>query len=159
MDYLKRAHRTLQEVPHASLASVTPDGNPWNTPLYIAVDTNFDVYWVSSLESVHSKNVANRPEAMLTIYRTDRPDESGAAVYAAVTVAALEDRARIVHGLQLIYRRRQRPVPPADDFAAPHPRRVYCGRPTAIWTNVVRDEGGYPADERIALPIDKNWDL
>jgi general stress protein 26 len=63
------------------LGTVDPDGRPRVSPLYFAPDGYSLVYWVSSLESHHSRNLADRPEVSMVIFDSAAEIGSGEAVY------------------------------------------------------------------------------
>lgn len=67
-----------------SLATVDAEGKPHgaNLQLVRAAGDSLDLFWVSSPESAHSRHIADRPDAALTIYAHD-------------------DTAANIHGLQL----------------------------------------------------------
>ena len=43
-EYLKLAIKIIKEVQYITLATVTPEGQPWNSPLYTAFDKNYTFY-------------------------------------------------------------------------------------------------------------------
>src|SRR3954452_9503559 len=49
----------LNEVLYVTIATVSKEGLPWNTPVFFARDHHSKIYWVSANESVHSKNIEN----------------------------------------------------------------------------------------------------
>lgn len=51
-----------------ALATVGADGLPQVTPLFFVADEHVQLYWLSSPNSRHSRNLAERPHAAATIY-------------------------------------------------------------------------------------------
>ena len=123
-----RAKRTLEQVANASLATVTSDGRPWNSPLFVAFDSDFRFYWSSHRDAVHSTNIAARPDVFLVIFDSTQPDESGAAVYVRATARELLDGPAIQVGLEDLAKRKNERKKASADFMEPHPRRVERGR-------------------------------
>ncbi|MBM3210164.1 pyridoxamine 5'-phosphate oxidase family protein [Candidatus Saccharibacteria bacterium] len=81
----------LDGVRVGSLATVQQDGRPWNTPLHLAFDEE-NVYWLSSPETVHSKNIAERPQISIVIWSPDK--SSGLkGIYIQSTAQALAGEA------------------------------------------------------------------
>ena len=146
-----RAKRTLEQVANASLATVTSDGRPWNSPLFVAFDSDFRFYWSSHRDAVHSTNIAARPDVFLVIFDSTQPDESGAAVYVRATARELLDGPAIQVGLEYLAKRKNERKKASADFMEPHPRRVYEAVPEMIWTNVVKERDGHYFDERVAI--------
>lgn len=74
------------------LATVGNDGQPWATPLHVATDGEA-VYWMSSPDADHSRNVANSKRASLSVFS---PDESQGpkGIFLNGAVEQLDDSAR-----------------------------------------------------------------
>jgi nitroimidazol reductase NimA-like FMN-containing flavoprotein (pyridoxamine 5'-phosphate oxidase superfamily) len=64
-------------------------GRPWVTPVYFAPDGYRTLYWLSSPERQHSRNVAARPEVSIVIFNSQVPIGQGQAVYMTATAAEL----------------------------------------------------------------------
>jgi hypothetical protein len=148
-----RAKRTLAAVANGSLATVSADGRPWNSPLFVAFDADLRFYWSSSVDAEHSRNIVVRPGVFLVVFDSTQPDESGNAVYIRATARELIDEVSIHVALACLARRRNEPPKPATDFSGSQPRRVYEGVPDAMWTNVLRQENGHWRDERIEVDL------
>ena len=54
-----------------SVATITDEGKPWSTPLHIAFDDQ-NAYWLSSPDTVHSKNIAERPDVSIAIWSRNK---------------------------------------------------------------------------------------
>src|SRR5262249_45927281 len=141
------AHRTLDRITYAVLATVSLDGRPWNAPLYVAFDRRA-FYWSSRHEAQHSRNIAVNPSVMLVVFDSTLPDASGHGVYVRATAHELRDGTSIERALLALAARRNQPVRPVADFLAPHAQRVYEAVTEEVWTNVVQHDGVYYFDER-----------
>jgi nitroimidazol reductase NimA-like FMN-containing flavoprotein (pyridoxamine 5'-phosphate oxidase superfamily) len=146
------AHRTLDRITYAALATVSADSRPWNTPLYVAFDRRA-FYWSSHRDAQHSRNIAVNPSVMLVVFDSTQPDASGHGVYVRATAHELIDAKSIERALLALAARRNEPVRPVADFQAPHPRRVYEAVTEEVWTNVLEHEGVYYFDERIPIEL------
>lgn len=153
MNLVELARRTLDRVPNASLATVSPDGRPWNSPLYVAFDANFSFYWSSHVDAVHSLNIAAKPEILLVVFDSIASDQTGSAVYFRGKARELAEGVSVKRALDCLARRKNDvPKTPAD-FAAPYPRRVYQAVVDTIWTNVVKEADGHYFDERVVIDL------
>ena len=152
MTVANEAHRTLNRITYAALATVSSDGRPWNAPLYVAFDGR-TFYWSSHNDAQHSRNMAANPSVMLVVFDSTSPDASGHGVYVRAKARELIDAASIARALEALAARRKEPVRPAADFLAPHARRVYEAVAEEVWTNVIQQEGAYYFDERISIAI------
>jgi len=142
---------TLRKVSNAAIATVSPDGRPWNSPLIVALDETLVVYWSSHNDAIHSINIANDPQVFIVIFDSIAADASGHAVYIQALARELTDETSVAHALRVIANRKGERVKAAQDFLGPHPRRVYRADPYAVWTNVVEQRDGHYFDVRVEI--------
>ena len=57
-------HKTI----YLTIASITPQGLPRNTPVYSAFDEDYNFYRASRKDNQHSKNLRENKDAFLVIY-------------------------------------------------------------------------------------------
>ena len=76
------------------LATADVDGVPWATPVYFAPSDEEHLYWVSSPQARHSRNISVRPKVAITIFDSQVPIGSAEAVYVEATAAAADDAER-----------------------------------------------------------------
>lgn len=57
----------VHTVPVGSVATINPDGSPWNTPLHFAFDED-KVVWLSDERAWHSQNIARDARVSITIW-------------------------------------------------------------------------------------------
>jgi nitroimidazol reductase NimA-like FMN-containing flavoprotein (pyridoxamine 5'-phosphate oxidase superfamily) len=150
MDLSDRVCQTVDAIDHATVATVSGAGQPWNTPVYVARQGGH-FYWISRSDAQHSMNIRNNARAFLVIYDSSRTDASGAALYAQAYVTELQDEAHNILAIQAIYRRRQQPPPTPASFAGSSPHRVYQAVVRRAWTNVVHESDISAWDERVEI--------
>jgi hypothetical protein len=148
-----RARRTMEQIANASLATVSLDGRPWNSPLYVAFDSTLTFYWSSQVNAAHSANIAVNQNVALVIFDSTAADDSGHAVYVSGTARELGDQAAVEVGLRCLAKRKNERTKPTIQFLPPHPRRVYALAPETIWTNVLLEQDGYYFDERVVVKL------
>jgi hypothetical protein len=149
---LRAVSGVLGTIEHATIATVSAQGRPWNTPVYFARH-GATLYWISRVDAQHSSNLRNNPHAFAVIYDSGREDSTGAALYIDAHVTELTDKAAIEFAATLIYRRRGKPVPSLDRFHEPSPHRIYLARALRTWTNVLHLSDPIPWDERIEIDL------
>ena len=77
------AARVIAANRYLTLATAGADGAPWVTPVYFAVSEALDeVLWVSSPDSEHSRNIAQRPAVAIVVFDSQVAIGAGEAVYA-----------------------------------------------------------------------------
>ena len=66
---------------YMTLATADAAGRPWPSPVWFACDTLDELYWVSSVDTRHSRNLAARPELAIVIFDSTVDPGAAAAVY------------------------------------------------------------------------------
>ena len=125
------------------LGTADKTGRPWVSPVYYAADGYTELYWVSSPEARHSRNLATRPELSIVVFDSQAPIGTGQGVYMAAvadepTAADLErgieifSRSSVAHGA-LEWK--------AEDVVAPALYRLYRA---TVSEHYVLDPAGRP---------------
>lgn len=122
----KRAQEILQKIIYATLATVTKDGKPWNSPVRHCFDKDMNIYWFSDKEGQHSKNVRENGKVFIVIYDSTVPEGKGEGVYFEAAVEELNDPDEI-RLARRIKKGEDKDAP--DDFMGGAVRRVYKATP------------------------------
>lgn len=146
------ALEVLDKLKHATVATVSTENQPWNTPVYFARDGH-RLYWISRHDAQHSMNVRHNGRAFLVIYDSRSEDSTGAGVFIEAEVSELSTEDDVAAAVFLIYRRRNKPVPLASAFRDSSPQRVYRATARRMWTNLVHADDEIPWDERVEVAV------
>ena len=152
--HLEHAANILKSIHYATVATTSPDGQPWNSPVAHVADEDLNIYWFSDKQNQHSQNVRSTGRAFIVIYDSTVPEGSGEGVYIQATVKELQDPSEIVKARRLKkganYNR------PADEFLGDAIRRVYKATPQNIWVNDAEVKNGtFIRDYRVELDLVK----
>ena len=136
------------------LGTADADGRPWASPVWYAPEGYRELFWVSSPEVRHSRNIAVRPEISIVVFDSRQPIGTGQAVYMAATAEQLTG-ADEERGMEIFSRRSQeqgaRPWT-VDDVRPPKPIRLYRATVTEHSMLDKSDEGpGYDHRTSVAL--------
>ncbi len=144
----------ISSIPYATIATVDGAGNPWNTPVFCAVDQDNSIYWSSHPESVHSKNIESNHRAFIVIYNSRAEEGEGVGLYLRVMVEMIEDKTLIQSALDVLGTRRGKPFLDIGKFLSDGPQRIYKAVPIEGWINDADkdQEGDFIKDYRI--PVD-----
>src|SRR5829696_1513649 len=93
-DFDAMARRVIDGNLYMTLATLDPDGSPRLSPVYFTPARYTDLYWVSSPDAHHSRNLLERPHVQIVIY-----DSSVAVGHAEASYLAA--RARMIPGEEL----------------------------------------------------------
>ncbi|HEX7260130.1 MAG TPA: pyridoxamine 5'-phosphate oxidase family protein [Candidatus Saccharimonadia bacterium] len=151
-DHTTRAKQILAHIQYVTLATVTENGEPWNSPVARTLDAEFNVYWISDKESQHSRNVRNNGNAFIVVYdSTVTKSENKAGVYLQAQARELEDSEEIQTARELI----QGPDSKSTEvFSGDGVRRIYQARPQQVWMNsVIMKDGKFVKDIRVELSL------
>ena len=78
---IEEAAKILKDQLYINLATVTPSGKPWNSPVFTSYDKNLNYYWASWRKNQHSINIRKNPEVFVTVYDSTVPPGTGVGVY------------------------------------------------------------------------------
>lgn len=110
---------------YVTLATADANGQPWASPVYYTPDGYGELYWASSPDSVHSRNVAERAEVGMVVFDSQVPIGGAEAVYMAAHVALVAghdlERCAALYGSRFAELRVFAP----DELRPPAPLRLY----------------------------------
>jgi nitroimidazol reductase NimA-like FMN-containing flavoprotein (pyridoxamine 5'-phosphate oxidase superfamily) len=137
------------------LGTADEDGRPWASPVWYAPEDYRALFWVSSPEVQHSRNIAVRPEISIVVFDSRQPIGTGQAVYMTATAEQVSGADEEERGMRIFSRRSQEQgAPPwtVDDVRPSKPIRLYRATVTAHSMLDKSDEGpGY--DHRISVAL------
>jgi uncharacterized protein YhbP (UPF0306 family) len=128
-----RAEAVIAANKYLTLATADSAGHPWATPVYFTPDGHTHLYWASSPDSQHSRNIAANPSVSVAIFDSTVPIGQGKAVYFTahahvVPDAELTDCARLFSD-RLPELREFTP----EELRAPADLRLYRATVTEAW--------------------------
>ena len=98
------AHRIMDTILYMVLATADVSGRPWASPVYFAHAGYAELFWVSSPEAAHSRNIAVRPEVSIVVFDSTVPVGTGQGVY-MTAVAAETSGEELERGIEIFSRR------------------------------------------------------
>ena len=129
-----------------TLATADESGLPWASPVWYAPADYRELYWVSSPEARHSRNLAQRPQLAIVIFDSHEPG-GWKALYMSAVAEELSD---VDEGIEVFSRRSAEqglPVWTRDDVLPPARHRLYRA---AVSEHFVLD----PRDQRLPVTLD-----
>jgi len=75
MDYEKTAGEIIENNLYMTLA--TADGDPWIAPLFYTIDENYNIYFNSAEDSIHTQHIMKNPNVAVAIF--DSTQKEGTA--------------------------------------------------------------------------------
>ena len=80
-DLTKMGRRVLDSNAYMTVATVDESGRPWVTPVYFGFERRDQLFWVSSPDAEHSRNIAARPDVSIVVFDSSVPIGGAEAVY------------------------------------------------------------------------------
>jgi len=152
---IEKAAKIVKNILYINIASITPDGKPWNSPLYCAFDKNLNYYWLSWKLNQHSENIRNNSSVFVTLYDSTVPASTGFGVYFEGKAYELNNPMEILAGIKEVYSRERRKPRDVIQFLKKFPRRVYKFIPEKVWVNGEGEINGNYIDNRTELDLEK----
>lgn len=121
---------------YLTLGTADEHGRPWVSPVYFVAGEYRDFYWASKTDTVHSRNLALRPQVSIVIFDSGVPVYQGRAVFADAIGEELSGP-ELDAGIE-IYNGpaagRGASVLAREDVLAPAPYRLYRARASRLYT-------------------------
>jgi Pyridoxamine 5'-phosphate oxidase len=135
MDLDKIARAILDGNRYMVLGTADEDGRPWVSPVYYAPSGYSELYWVSSPDAQHSRNLAARHELSIVVFDSQAPVGEGQGVYKSAVAEQLTDADREL-GIEVFSRvsvsHGARPWT-LEDIQEPASLRLYRARASEHW--------------------------
>jgi hypothetical protein len=145
------AKEAFEQIKYVTVATVSGDGQPWNTVVFSAYDANGNIYWGSNVDAQHSKNIRDNGKVFLLIYNSTVAAGTGVDIYIKATCTELDDPAEIKFAYTLLQTRRIIPYWKLENTQGDSPVRLYKAASEQVWTNGEDRINGVYIDTRIKL--------
>ena len=134
----QRAKQIIDKLSYITVASVTADGLPWNSPVFAVHDNDFNFYFGTHKESQKAKNIRSNLNVFLVIYDSTVPAGSGEGVYIQAKATAITNQKDIALAHKLLWDGHEVPYWKLEEFKEPSPLMLFKVVPEKAWMN---DEG------------------
>ena len=145
------AKAILSDLLYITLATVDPDGLPWNTPVFAAFDEAYHFFWVSASGVRHSQNIRATHRVAIVVYDSTTPAGEGRGVYIEATADEVSEEQEIIHALHALERRGWKK--PLEEVMGASIHRVYKAVPEQVWISTVGSLNGQRFDTRVAVDL------
>jgi Pyridoxamine 5'-phosphate oxidase len=159
----------LATIRYATVATCSPAGQPWNSPVYFALATAPAVgpavgpapgpatgprfFWTSGRDAVHSRNIRANGRAFIVVYDSMVPEGTGGGVYLDCRAAELADPAHLAAAATVLAARVGEPPWPTAAFVSPSPSRLYEAVAIRGWVDQRGTVDGHPVDVRAEIDL------
>lgn len=151
----EKAAGVIKNIVYMNIATVTPEGEPWNTPVFYAYDDQLNLYTHSWTKNQHSINIKHNGKAFITIYDSTIPQGEGFGVYIKAKAKITTRPKELLAAVKTVYKRLDRPARAVSQFLGNHPKRGYMFTPEQMWVNGQIKEDGRKVDNREEIEIEQ----
>lgn len=129
------ARRVIDANSYLTLATADAAGRPWATPVWFAEHDLREFFWISRLETRHSRNIAERAEVALAVFDSTVPVGSAIAVYVDAVAAQVgdDDRSAALDVFNARSEARDLRAWKASDVTGFAPHRLYRATASQAW--------------------------
>jgi len=147
------AKKVVRDILYVTIASVNKSGEPWNSPVYSAYDSQHNFFWVSWAENQHSQNIQANRSVFIVIYDSTVPEGTGLGVYMKGTARVMDehDMNEIKEAAKLLARRKNKNPRTPEEYLGSYPRRIFKFVPQEVWVNSDGDVDGNYVDVRVDI--------
>jgi|SRR3989344_3300082 len=129
------------------LTLATSDDIPWATPLYYCTDDEYNFYFISQLDSLHTKHIVKNPTVAFAIFDSTQKEGAGTGIQASGKVYMLDTTDAIQKALKFYHTSLLNCTP--DDFVGIKPYRLFKLAPEKIYIQDPDSE----TDKRIEVSL------
>lgn len=154
----EKVKRILSSNLFMTLATVSSDEQPWSTPVFYALDEEYNFYWYSRKDTRHSENIKENNKVSASIFATSG-DDNGIGMYVEGIVQELRGE-ELGHATN-IYAKKASPsederkqLTTIEDFLGEAPLRMYRLTPSKFYiSGEAKKWNGKWIDARIEIPL------
>ena len=142
-----KAQAIIDSIDYMAIATVSEEGQPWNTPVAGYRDDDFNFYWASWTENQHSKNIRSNSKVFIVFYDSTPSTGPSDGIYIQAEAQELINENEVMQAA-LVFG--DDPYNPSDgnEYLGNKPRRIYKAVPKSIWTNCDSEINGNFVDKR-----------
>jgi general stress protein 26 len=152
-DLSTRAKELIEQIEYVTIASVSHDGNPWNSPVFSAYDEEFNFYWGTHKDSQKARNIRDTGKVFLVIYNSTVPSGTGEGVYIKASAQQLVDPSEIKNAFELLKNRHEAPFWEFEAVQESGPIRLFKAVPQKFWMNDDGKKDGFYIDIRTEIKL------
>lgn len=150
-DLSPKLQRLLKTSRYAVIATVCPDGRPWNTPVAAAFDDGLNLYWGSAAASRHSRNISADKRIFAVVFGGAGSEAEGQGIYLQMQAAPISTAAGVRKALTHYDASFFEKYHPGITFLGDCPTRLYKAVPLEVWFNRDTVQDGYFIDIRESI--------
>lgn len=149
--YKNKAKEIIKNIHYLTLASVSNDGTPWNSPLAYSADSDYNFYFGSPMNTQHAKNIRDNGKGFIVIYDSQAPDGEGEGVYMTANVKELSDEHEVQNAINVMFGNDNKYK--VKDFTGESELRAYKIEPISVWMNDAEEKNDLFYDYRVEIKL------
>ena len=141
------------------IATTGINGDPWNTPIHIAIDDSMNFYWASTGDSVHSLNIKNNKHVFIVMFDSSDTLYKGKGLYVRASAREITDDNELAFSKECMKKTLSDDqltlIRNSKSFKST--RKMYIAEPIQLWINDASftDEGRLIKDFRRKVNLEE----
>ena len=103
--YISKAKKIIRGNIYMTIATSSKNGTPWISPVFFAHDDDYNLFWVSAKDSLHSKLISKNSQVAIVIFDSSAPEGESNGVYFEAIASELGDKKEIEHAMKILNKR------------------------------------------------------
>ena len=104
-NHAEKAKQIIADNIYMTIATASKSGKPWISPVFFSYDQDYNLYWVSSKNSLHSKLIRSNQQVAIVIFDSKAPEGAGDGVYFKARAMELSDKTQISIAMEILGQR------------------------------------------------------
>lgn len=153
----RKVKQIIQENLYMILSTAIKE-QPWISPVFYAVDENYQFYWYSRKDTKHSENIAKNPHISVVIFNSSPKESTGEAVYMQGQAKEVTQE-ELPHAINVYAEKatkgdqEKQQICTIEDFLNDSILRMYKFIPNTIYTNTAENWNGKWIDKRVEVKL------
>ncbi len=156
---MEKVEQILAQNHYMTIATSSLDSKPWISSVSFAYDTDYNFFWVSDKNALHSSLIRNNPRVAMTIFNSSTETEENEAIYLEAEAHELERESDIKYAINVLSTRPKREdlrVKEVEQVVGKNAWRIYQAIPIRVHKLTKGEHiNGQYVDKHIEISIKK----
>lgn len=149
----ERAKEILSSIKYLTVASITPEGLPWNSPVFGGPDESYNLYFGTHKNSQKARNITVNNSVFVVIYDSTTPPGTGEGVYIQGHAEVVTEPKKIEKIYRSLKKRHDDHFWKLAALGEGGPINIYRVVPETTWMNSSSRENGCHIDIRVEIDL------
>ena len=134
-NYKEEAREIIANNIYMVIATASPSGEPWISPVFFAYDDEYNLYWTSDKNSQHSNLIRKNSKVAIVVFDSRAPEGEGDGVYFEAQAVELNGAQEVERAMPILAARVMKDelrIKKIEDVTKNRAWRIYKATPQKI---------------------------